>query len=1155
MILRINAILLFFFSQCTLSVPLPLPSLETINAHYSGKSQFAVAAILRLPSFQDSIGASSKTYAAYLTQYRRPLISPAESITLLQKLQTVEDYYIEKLRQKHLKSVESFPQNTRIRKEDSPKRALFEGTVVTYSKIDALHALGLYGTGQKIFLIDSGLQHLQKVLSLLQMVAPHAVYIQNQEAVLDKRAKSAKTIALRQHMKINNIIFDARGVLGRYYKADGIKIVNISGFFGTDFGRDAFLQLLKINPQTLFVQSASNDGTDFLAPYVLDLEERKKFKKLGIDLWLAPKAFERIARISQNNNLIFSVALDYDASIARFSARPGSRASHDGQVSARTIKSLQHMSISTIGNAILLHGGDGRDGRYAGTSFSAPIISGAAALLLEAFPSLSVPDIRETILRSAEQDFYIPNDNAKKCGIFVYSDTPPANRQPGCTYDKFNPANYGRGVFNAKLAYDFAAIRAKYPKNSMDEVEAIFQDYKKKREDLAAKKIQQYWRRFLESKKTQAALPKSGEVIAPSKKPVQLNMEKRMGLTIEEMTAALKWAETQGQNTSAAAAFLRRFKTYTEKIPSEAKARLDQAQAIEAEYNKSFRERFVAWHQSLATSHKAPSKKPVQLNMEKRMGLTIEEMTAALKWAETQGQNTSAAAAFLRRFKTYTEKIPSEAKARLDQAQAIEAEYNKSFRERFVAWHQSLATSHKAPSKKPVQLNMEKRMGLTIEEMTAALKWAETQGQNTSAAAAFLRRFKTYTEKIPSEAKARLDQAQAIEAEYNKSFRERFVAWHQSLATSHKAPSKKPVQLNMEKRMGLTIEEMTAALKWAETQGQNTSAAAAFLRRFKTYTEKIPSEAKARLDQAQAIEAEYNKSFRERFVAWHQSLATSHKAPSKKPVQLNMEKRMGLTIEEMTAALKWAETQGQNTSAAAAFLRRFKTYTEKIPSEAKARLDQAQAIEAEYNKSFRERFVAWHQSLATSHKAPSKKPVQLNMEKRMGLTIEEMTAALKWAETQGQNTSAAAAFLRRFKTYTEKIPSEAKARLDQAQAIEAEYNKSFRERFVAWHQSLATSHKAPSKKPVQLNMEKRMGLTIEEMTAALKWAETQGQNTSAAAAFLRRFKTYTEKIPSEAKARLDQAQAIEAEYNKSFRERFVAWHQSLLQRSISTANS
>jgi hypothetical protein len=148
--------------------------------------------------------------------------------------------------------------------------------------------------------------------------------------------------------------------------------------------------------------------------------------------------------------------------------------------------------------------------RWSGTSFAAPIVSGALALLKSKYPYLSFVEIKEILLNSAEKNFFktLPSDGYK--GVFVYDPEEgilPTERD-GVRFEPFNPEFYGRGVLSLMRAFIFADIyvqmKEAYPKYSPVELAGRarreFQRELRKTQNKAATKIQALFRGVLARK-------------------------------------------------------------------------------------------------------------------------------------------------------------------------------------------------------------------------------------------------------------------------------------------------------------------------------------------------------------------------------------------------------------------------------------------------------------------------------------------------------------------------------------------------------------------------------------------------------------------------------------------------------------------------------
>lgn len=137
-----------------------------------------------------------------------------------------------------------------------------------------------------------------------------------------------------------------------------------------------------------------------------------------------------------------------------------------------------------------------------GTSFAAPAITGAAALILSAYKHLSMPEVGAILLASAERNFFIPNEEGPG-GTFVYEGTPPASRSrdPHINYSRFSAEIYGQGVLSLRraLLYGefFAAIKQKRPGLTLEEycstTRPLFEEAIKRQEQKAYVVITKKW--------------------------------------------------------------------------------------------------------------------------------------------------------------------------------------------------------------------------------------------------------------------------------------------------------------------------------------------------------------------------------------------------------------------------------------------------------------------------------------------------------------------------------------------------------------------------------------------------------------------------------------------------------------------------------------
>ncbi|HEX8444213.1 MAG TPA: S8 family peptidase [Allosphingosinicella sp.] len=150
-------------------------------------------------------------------------------------------------------------------------------------------------------------------------------------------------------------------------RTNGARVINIS--LGGEGASSAVLQAVSRATQAgiVIVVSAGNDGT----------------KAIGSN----PDDFAAGLAGAGNGLVIIAGAHDSARNIAGFSNRAGTG---------------QQVYLAALGDRIRSFDHTGQPFLFSGTSFSAPVISGAAALLASAFPNLTGRQIAEILLNSAD---------------------------------------------------------------------------------------------------------------------------------------------------------------------------------------------------------------------------------------------------------------------------------------------------------------------------------------------------------------------------------------------------------------------------------------------------------------------------------------------------------------------------------------------------------------------------------------------------------------------------------------------------------------------------------------------------------------------------------------------------------------------------------
>jgi hypothetical protein len=163
-------------------------------------------------------------------------------------------------------------------------------------------------------------------------------------------------------------------------------------------------------------------------------------------------------------------------------------------------KNLQDITLYTLGEDLDLLGAPGD--LIDGTSYSAPIISGAILLLKQKYPTLTMIQIKESLLESADRTFAVEDKDHLKRVTFVYeSDAEKPNLTPfkdkkNRARRRFNPELYGKGILNLRSAFLYAKLKIQNkhfgPRLLRQQMKRIL----KKQDDASATKIQAAFRGY-----------------------------------------------------------------------------------------------------------------------------------------------------------------------------------------------------------------------------------------------------------------------------------------------------------------------------------------------------------------------------------------------------------------------------------------------------------------------------------------------------------------------------------------------------------------------------------------------------------------------------------------------------------------------------------
>jgi hypothetical protein len=208
------------------------------------------------------------------------------------------------------------------------------------------------------------------------------------------------------------------------------------------------------------------------------------------------------------NNFIIAGSIDSSNQLSSFSNTPGQGSDKSSEDECLINLTLQKRFLCALGTDVIAKS-SGTDVMKSGTSFSAPTISGVAALIFGAHPIFSMEEVASILLGSAERDFFIPSPTSGDKGVFVYEDRPPTIKRTGMSYVQFDPAIYGRGILSVRRAFIYAEILERVKRETpastheqqAEQANSIFRLRVKRLDDEAAKTLQFSTRRFLARKK------------------------------------------------------------------------------------------------------------------------------------------------------------------------------------------------------------------------------------------------------------------------------------------------------------------------------------------------------------------------------------------------------------------------------------------------------------------------------------------------------------------------------------------------------------------------------------------------------------------------------------------------------------------------------
>ena len=269
--------------------------------------------------------------------------------------------------------------------------------------------------------------------------------------------------------------------------------------------------ILTLGVPKLIIQSAGNSGrslSDSYAPYPKSKEDPQGtwVRKQGLYTEWARAADHRALReyletpeIQESMIVVGSVDSNYQRS--SFSNYPGSQ------------KIIQENFLCALGREV----GAMRYQSFEyvkGTSVSTPIVTGAAALLMSAYPHLTHLEIKEALLESADRDFIIDHGDRSLTIIYDPQDPVPSiehleRKGYRVTLQVFDPQEYGKGILNLRNAKEYIKLKESNPNHDPTVLRAQMRAELLKEKETAVIKI----------KKVVKYLQRRKPIMPPSQRP------------------------------------------------------------------------------------------------------------------------------------------------------------------------------------------------------------------------------------------------------------------------------------------------------------------------------------------------------------------------------------------------------------------------------------------------------------------------------------------------------------------------------------------------------------------------------------------------------------------------------------------------------------
>ncbi len=421
-----------------------------------------------------------------------------EKVLLEQKTQIERGQYYDypkKYREGFVESIKKAPPEIYKTVKESvmhPSGSEFSGA------LEWAHRHNILGEGTFILILEPG------IAEPFNKIERYAKHVHTVSSVLKEMAPKART-TVRSPLEFEKSIKASRDALSQV----GIKkrILNYSGSLereshlaGTSHFVSQIIPLLSNEFNNLLVVSMGNNHEEN-TPMAEAIRRALSFSHIS--------EFAYEGSVSMlDYPLIMAISLTSSYEIAAHSNRPGRNSI------------IQNRSLCTLGQDVIVRASPVSPiETVSGTSFAAPIISGSASLVLSAHPTLSMVEIADILLESADKNFLVRNDKGQI--ICVYDPRNPEEKEkveriyPEDQRQYFDPSQYGRGILNLRRALIYADIYEQVKKEGklrgdgfFYEIRRRFQEEIKRLDTLHATNIQKAFRDW----KVRKSLKKGEEV-------------------------------------------------------------------------------------------------------------------------------------------------------------------------------------------------------------------------------------------------------------------------------------------------------------------------------------------------------------------------------------------------------------------------------------------------------------------------------------------------------------------------------------------------------------------------------------------------------------------------------------------------------------------